>query len=133
MNLLLDGYKERPDHSFGSTPRITTLSHLLNLLNTDTNMGQQKALLLDKVKGEFVVGTRAIPKVVPGHVVVKIHSTALNPVDWKVREYGFEAFVKEYPAVLGSDAAGTIEEVGEGVAQWKKGDRVCVASISYLK
>ena len=91
-------------------------------------MSQQKALLLDKVKGEFVVWTHAIPKVIPGHVVVKVHSTALNPVDWKVREYGFEAFVKEYPAVLGSDAAGTIEEVGEGVSGFSKGDRMLVFS-----
>ena len=88
-------------------------------------MSQQKAFFLEKAEGDFAVGTRAIPKAIPGHVVVKIHSTALNPVDWKIQAFGFP--VQQYPTVLGSDAAGTIEEVGEGVAQWKKGDRVYVA------
>ena len=92
-------------------------------------MCQQKALLLEEAKGEFVVGTRAIPKAISGHIVVKVHSTALNPIDWKIRAYDIR--VQQYPSVVGSDGAGTIEEVGEGVVQWKKGDRVCVASISY--
>ena len=57
-------------------------------------------------------------------LLVKIHATALNPVDWKIREYAY--FITEYPAVLGTDSAGTVEEVGEGVTGFAKGDKVCV-------
>ena len=85
-------------------------------------MSQQKALLLGEAKGELVVGTRAIPTAIPGHVVVKVHSTALNPVDWKIQELGL--FIKTYPAILGLEGAGTVEAVGEGVTDFKQGDRV---------
>ncbi|KAH8112689.1 GroES-like protein [Phellopilus nigrolimitatus] len=80
-------------------------------------MTQQKALLLQTpVNGE------AVPKAGAGELVVKIHATALNPVDWKIRAYNF--LITEYPAVLGTDSSGTIEEVGEGVQGFAKGDRV---------
>ncbi|GAA5910669.1 zinc-binding alcohol dehydrogenase family protein [Sporobolomyces salmoneus] len=55
-----------------------------------------------------------------GEVVV--HAVSIQPVDWKIRAYDF--FVKEYPFILGTDVAGTVEEVGEGVSHVKKGDRV---------
>jgi NADPH:quinone reductase-like Zn-dependent oxidoreductase len=43
-------------------------------------------------------------------------------VDWKVQQHGI--FVEKYPASLGTDIAGVIEEVGEGVTAFKKGDKV---------
>ena len=82
----------------------------------------QKALHLAE-DGTWSVKDRNVPVPSPGHVTVKIHSTALNPVDWKVKAFNLP-YVKEWPTVLGSDAAGTIEVIGEGVVQWEKGDRV---------
>ena len=35
-------------------------------------------------------------------------------------------FVEQYPAILGIDASGIVEEVGEGVTTFKKGDEVLV-------
>ncbi|EJD07034.1 GroES-like protein, partial [Fomitiporia mediterranea MF3/22] len=52
----------------------------------------------------------------------KIHATALNPADWKRREFNF--FVPAYPVIFGTDSAGTVEEVGEDVQGFAKGDRV---------
>ena len=74
-------------------------------------MAEQKALFLEAAQGEFRVRQTSIPKPGPGELLVKIHATALNPVDWKIRAYNF--FITEYPAVLGTDSAGTVEAVGE--------------------
>ncbi|PPQ66898.1 hypothetical protein CVT24_008513 [Panaeolus cyanescens] len=82
----------------------------------------QKALLLSEKFGKFVVGDTGVYKAGPGEVLVKVKSVALNPVDWKVQKYG--AFIENYPAILGCDIAGDVEEIGEGVEGFKKGDRV---------
>ncbi|KAF8175827.1 chaperonin 10-like protein [Pholiota molesta] len=81
-----------------------------------------KALLLDKKFGDFAIGEVETPKPRPGEILVKVKAAALNPVDWKIRKYG--VFVESYPAVLGSDIAGDVKAVGEGVADFSKGDRV---------
>ncbi|KAL5486256.1 hypothetical protein ACEPAI_7302 [Sanghuangporus weigelae] len=85
-------------------------------------MAEQKALFLEAPVGEFRVRSKEIQKPSPGELLVKIHATALNPVDWKIRDFNY--FVTEYPAVLGSDSAGIVQEVGEGVEGFVKGDRV---------
>ncbi|KAG6804979.1 hypothetical protein H0H87_005355 [Tephrocybe sp. NHM501043] len=82
----------------------------------------QKALLLESKQGKFVVGSRAIPKPGPGQLLVKVLATGLNPVDWKIQKYGI--FITEFPAVLGTDIAGEVESIGEGVTAFKAGDRV---------
>jgi NADPH:quinone reductase-like Zn-dependent oxidoreductase len=46
-------------------------------------------------------------------------------VDWKIQAFGKHfPFPKAYPAIPGADVAGEIYEVGEGVTEFKKGDRV---------
>jgi len=83
---------------------------------------QQKALFLQSKQGQFAVGLRSIPKPRKGELLIKICSAALNPVDYKIQEYGL--FIEKYPALLGVDIAGLVEEVGEGVDTFVKGDRV---------
>ncbi|KAL5525549.1 hypothetical protein ACEPAG_6885 [Sanghuangporus baumii] len=85
-------------------------------------MAEQKALILDKPQGQFSLGTRPIPKPGPGELLVKVHATALNPIDATIRDRNI--IVSDYPAVLGLDSAGTIAEIGEGVEGFTKGDRV---------
>eukprot|EP01122_Echinamoeba_exundans_P010956 TRINITY_DN4212_c0_g1_i1.p1 TRINITY_DN4212_c0_g1~~TRINITY_DN4212_c0_g1_i1.p1 ORF type:complete len:335 (+),score=99.62 TRINITY_DN4212_c0_g1_i1:197-1201(+) len=58
-----------------------------------------------------------------GDILVKVHATALNPVDYKQAQYGF--LITGYPVVLGCDAAGEVVAVGEGVTRFKVGDKVC--------
>ncbi|KAF8988415.1 hypothetical protein BDQ17DRAFT_1547847 [Cyathus striatus] len=83
---------------------------------------QQKALLLPAKFGDFVVETIDVPKPGPGDVLIKIYTTALNPMDWKIQKFGI--FYERFPAILGTDIAGEIEELGEGVSSLKKGDKV---------
>jgi len=82
----------------------------------------QKALLLDQKFGKFVVDTIPVPKPGPGEILIKVKAAALNPVDWKIQKYG--VFVETFPAILGTDISGDVEELGEGITDFKKGDRV---------
>ncbi|TMW70861.1 zinc-binding dehydrogenase [Alteribacter natronophilus] len=55
-------------------------------------------------------------------VRVKVHAVGLNPVDYKLTQNGLPEW--EYPHVPGLDVAGVVDEVGEGVTDWKPGDEV---------
>lgn len=81
---------------------------------------KQKALLIEKKFGEFVVGEINIWKPPPGRLLIQVQAVALNPVDWKLQKGG----VEEVPTILGRDFAGDVVEVGEGVTDFQKGDRV---------
>ncbi|KAF8440464.1 chaperonin 10-like protein [Boletus edulis BED1] len=83
---------------------------------------KQKALFLEAKNGQFVVGEHDIPKPGSGQVLVKIHTAALNPVDYKIQQTG--ALIEKFPAVLGVDMAGVVEDVGEGVQDYVKGNKV---------
>lgn len=83
---------------------------------------QQKALILPKKQGDFEVASRSIPSPGVGQLLVKVQSAALNPVDYKIKDTGM--FLTHYPAILGMDIAGIVEEVGEGVRNFRRGDRV---------
>ncbi|KAG6879794.1 hypothetical protein C0992_011592 [Termitomyces sp. T32_za158] len=82
----------------------------------------QKALFLDAKFGPFTLKERSIPKPGPGQLLVRIEATALNPVDWKIQKYGI--FIEDYPVLIGTDIAGVVDEVGEDVSEFAKGDRV---------
>ncbi|KAF7986371.1 hypothetical protein HWV62_35392 [Athelia sp. TMB] len=83
---------------------------------------QQKALFLLEKFGTFAVRSTTIPTPGPGELLVKNGGVALNPVDWKIQKYGLG--VEIFPAVIGLDLAGTVEQVGEGVISFKEGDKV---------
>ncbi|GLB40684.1 putative alcohol dehydrogenase GroES-like domain [Lyophyllum shimeji] len=101
---------------------FASIAILLTAIIYSMSGSAQQALLLESKQGKFVVGSRPIPKPGPGEILVKLRATALNPVDWKIQKYGI--FITEFPAVLGTDGAGEVEQVGEGVTNFSKGDRV---------
>lgn len=61
----------------------------------------------------------------PDQVLVRVHAAAINHIDLYVLG-GLPKAEYRFPHVLGSDAAGTVEAVGEGVTGLRPGDRVLV-------
>lgn len=57
----------------------------------------------------------------PGEVLIAVKATAINPVDYKLRQGRFGG---ELPMILGHDLAGVVVELGEGVTDFKEGDEV---------
>lgn len=60
-------------------------------------------------------------------IVVKINAVSINPVDTKVRISAASNIVLEEPKVLGYDAVGIVESIGENVKNFKINDRVFYA------
>jgi NADPH2:quinone reductase len=56
-------------------------------------------------------------------VIVKVMAAGVNPIDTKLRQNGM-MFDAAYPAVLGCDGAGFVEQVGEDVNHLQVGDLV---------
>src|SRR5580704_15446813 len=49
----------------------------------------------------------------PGEVLVRVKATSVNPFDWKVRSGAMQqVFQVQFPKILGSDIAGTVEALG---------------------
>lgn len=77
-------------------------------------------------KGEAPkISDRSLSELKPGEIAIKIAATAINPVDWKLRDYGLFLVPNwQYPAILGSDGSGTVAAVGKDVSDFSVGDRV---------
>ncbi len=65
------------------------------------------------------------PKPGPGEVRVRVHFAALNRLDLFVLK-GWKGLELAKPHVGGSDIAGVVDALGEGVTNWAQGDRVVV-------
>jgi alcohol dehydrogenase len=63
------------------------------------------------------------PIVRDGMVLVEVYASSLNPFDSMVRE-GKTGIPLDLPVTLGGDIAGVVSEVGEGITQFKPGDKV---------
>ncbi|SFI53232.1 zinc-dependent alcohol dehydrogenase family protein [Albimonas pacifica] len=58
-----------------------------------------------------------------GEVLVRVHATSINPLDYQVRR-GDYADLVPLPAITGHDVSGVVEAVGSGVSAFKPGDAV---------
>ncbi|NLY78510.1 MAG: zinc-dependent alcohol dehydrogenase family protein [Lysinibacillus sp.] len=63
------------------------------------------------------------PEIIPGHVLIQVKATSVNPIDTKVRA-GVVQAAPEFPAILHGDVAGVVVEGGEGVTKFQVGDEV---------
>jgi NADPH:quinone reductase-like Zn-dependent oxidoreductase len=60
-----------------------------------------------------------------GQLLVEVKAVSINPVDYKVKR-GVAKFMSgsKFPRIFGSDFAGVVKSTGNGVTQFKPGDRV---------
>ncbi len=65
------------------------------------------------------------PHAGPGQVRIRVQAASVNAIDWKFRAgYLKDVMPLELPAIPGRDAAGVVDEVGEGVEGVAVGDVV---------
>lgn len=94
---------------------------------------QMKAAAIDHFGGPEVVQVRSVsvPQPGPGEILVEVDTAGIGVWDPYEREGGFDFGGKtRFPHVLGSDGAGQVVAVGEGVRRFKPGDRVYGCTLS---
>jgi len=87
-------------------------------------MTKMKAAQISKPGAEFEIVEREIPAANAGHVRIKVQACGVCHSDVLTKDGLWPGI--EYPRVPGHEVAGIIDEVGEGVSAWKKGQRVGV-------
>jgi D-arabinose 1-dehydrogenase-like Zn-dependent alcohol dehydrogenase len=83
-----------------------------------------KAAQIPKPGADFEIVEREIPNPAAGEVRIKVQACGVCHSDVLTKEGALPGI--QYPRVPGHEVAGVIDEVGAGVAVWKKGQRVGV-------
>ena len=63
------------------------------------------------------------PKAKGFDIVIKVSAVSMNPVDTKVRANAAKDIILDEPKILGYDAVGIVDEIGENITNFKIGDR----------
>jgi D-arabinose 1-dehydrogenase-like Zn-dependent alcohol dehydrogenase len=87
-------------------------------------VGTMKAAQVPKAGAEFQIVERGIPTPGAGQVRIKVLACGVCHSDLFTKEGAWPGI--RYPRVPGHEVVGTIDEVGNGAPQWKKGQRVGV-------
>ncbi len=84
-----------------------------------------KAAVLTRFGGpdSFELRDVAVPQVGPRQVRVRVHATAVNPLDYQIRRGDYTNYVP-LPAIIGHDISGVIEELGSDVHEFAVGEEV---------
>ena len=86
-----------------------------------------KAIRFHQYGDATVLSTDEVARPIPGpgQVLIQVSATSFNPVDAAIRAgYLQQAFPVTLPQTPGSDVAGTVAQVGDGVTGFKAGDQV---------
>lgn len=97
-------------------------------------MTTSRAVRLDSFGGSEVLNLRevAVPQAGAGQVRVRVTAAGLNPMDWIITADAATAarFGLSLPCGFGTDYAGIVDQVGDGVTDYAVGDRVFGAALS---
>lgn len=75
----------------------------------------------------FILFDKETPTPVNRDLLVRVQAISVNPVDFKIRQNSLKHKAQETPKIIGWDAVGIVEAVGENVSLFKKGDIVFYA------
>lgn len=87
-------------------------------------MATMRVVQVPSAKSPFEIVEREIPQPGPGTVRIKVQACGICHSDSVTKEGLFPGI--QYPRVPGHEVAGVIDAVGEGVPNWKPGQRVGV-------
>jgi len=85
---------------------------------------QMKVAQVAKPRADFEIVERAIPEPDAGYVRIKVQACGVCHSDVLTKDGLWPGI--QYPRIPGHEVAGIIDEVGENVSVWKKGQRVGV-------
>jgi D-arabinose 1-dehydrogenase-like Zn-dependent alcohol dehydrogenase len=94
------------------------------MATTRVAIAPMKAVQISKPGGDFEFVEKEVPNPSAGQVRIKVQACGVCHSDHFVKDGLFPGI--EYPRVPGHEVAGVIDEVGAGVTNWKKGQRVGV-------
>jgi NADPH:quinone reductase-like Zn-dependent oxidoreductase len=86
-----------------------------------------RAAVIDRFGGHGELHAREVdnPPLAPDGVLIRVAAAGVNPVDTKLREGAqADSFPYIFPAILGWDAAGVVEQVGPSIVDFTVGDEV---------
>jgi len=94
------------------------------MATTKVGIAPMKAAQIPKAGADFQIVEREIPKPGVGQVLIKVEACGVCHSDVLTKEGVWPGI--QYPRVPGHEVAGFIDELGAGVSEWKKGQRVGV-------
>jgi D-arabinose 1-dehydrogenase-like Zn-dependent alcohol dehydrogenase len=94
------------------------------MATTRVAIAPMKAAQISKAGADFEIVEREIPNPGAGEVRIKVQACGICHSDVLTKEGAWPGI--EYPRVPGHEVAGIIDELGAGVSDWKKGQRVGV-------
>ncbi|HMD43912.1 MAG TPA: alcohol dehydrogenase [Candidatus Acidoferrum sp.] len=94
------------------------------MATTRVGIAPMKVAQIPKAGADFQIIEREIPKPGAGHVLIKVLACGVCHSDVLTKEGSWPGI--EYPRVPGHEVVGIIDELGAGVSEWKKGQRIGV-------
>ena len=102
--------------------------------SASTSTTTSRAVQLESFGGPEVLNLREVPapQAGPGQIRVRVTAAGLNPMDWFMTSDAETAtrFGLSLPSGFGTDYAGVVDQVGDGVTEFAAGDRVFGGALS---
>src|SRR5260370_14170291 len=86
-----------------------------------------RAVIAERYGGPEVLELADVPtpQVGPNGVLVQVHASSVNPMDWKLRKGLLSALWNlRFPVIWGCDLSGVVAQAGSAVTLFKPGDEV---------